>query len=117
MFTSTFTFAKGQYDDDFHALDSVITEVARSIPGYLGEESWENADTGLLSNVYYWESMEALQSLMKHPLHREAKQRQGRWLSGYQVVIAEVIETYGDGQIGHPLRGTSSERSKVSGRS
>ena len=37
MFTSTFTFAKGQYDDAFHALDRVIADVARSIPGYLGE--------------------------------------------------------------------------------
>jgi len=40
MFTSTFTFAKGQYDDAFHALDAVIAGVARAIPGYLGEEAW-----------------------------------------------------------------------------
>ena len=62
MFTSTFTFAKGQYDDAFHALDAVIAGVARAIPGYLGEEAWENAETGLISNVYYWDSMEALQA-------------------------------------------------------
>lgn len=104
MFTSTFTFAKGRFDDDFHALDRVIAEVAKSIPGYLGEESWENAQTGLVSNVYYWASMDALHALMSHPSHREAKARQGRWLEGYQVVIAEVIRTYGDGRIGHPLQ-------------
>lgn len=117
MFTSTFTFAKGHYDDDFHALDSVIAEVARSIPGYLGEESWENAQTGLVSNVYYWASMDALQALMKHPSHREAKRQHGRWLSGYQIVIAEVIQTYGDGRIDHPLRGASSGHPTVSKRS
>ena len=37
MFTSTLTFAKGRHDDAFHALDRVIADVERSIPGYLGE--------------------------------------------------------------------------------
>jgi heme-degrading monooxygenase HmoA len=103
MFTSTFTFAPGAYDDEFHALDARIAAMARAIPGYLGEETWENAATGLVSNVYYWDSREALQQLMDHPDHREAKQRQARWLKGYQVVIAEVVGTYGDGGIAHPL--------------
>ena len=105
MYTSTFTFAKGDYDADFFALDGRIAQVARAIPGYLGEEAWENAATGLISNVYYWDSMEALQQLMSHPSHREAKQAQARWLKGYQVVVAQVRETYGDGGIAHPLTG------------
>lgn len=116
MFTSTFTFAKGEYDAEFHALDAVIAEVARSIPGYLGEEAWESATTGLLSNVYYWESMEALQALMAHPSHREAKRRQARWLAGYQVVIAEVVGTYGDGGLDHPLKGINLPAPGASGR-
>lgn len=103
MYTATFTFAKGQFDDEFHAVDNVIAQVARSIPGYLGEESWENHATGLISNVYYWKTMDALQELMKHPAHIAAKQRQALWLNGYQVVIAQVIRSYGDGGIPHPL--------------
>jgi antibiotic biosynthesis monooxygenase (ABM) superfamily enzyme len=51
MYTSTFTFAKGDYDADFFALDDRIAGIARAIPGYLGEESWENAANGLISNV------------------------------------------------------------------
>ena len=105
MYTSTFTFAKGDYDAEFFALDDTIAQVARAIPGYLGEEAWENAATGLISNVYYWDSMQALQQLMSHPSHREAKQAQARWLNGYQVVVAQVCETYGDGGIAHPLTG------------
>ena len=105
MYSSTFTFAKGQYDEEFYALDNAIAEVAKSIPGYLGEEAWENPQTGLIANVYYWESMEALQALMQHPLHRQAKQRQAQWLNGYQIVISQVIGTYGDGRIAHPLAG------------
>ena len=97
MFTATFTFAKGEYDADFHALDARIAAMARAIPGYRGEETWENPATGQISNVYYWDSLEALQQLISHPDHREAKQAQARWLKGYQVVIAQVLRSYGDG--------------------
>jgi len=75
MYTSTFTFAKREFDDAFHALDKVIAEVAKSIPGYLGEETWENPSNGLVSNVYYWETLESLQALMTHPAHIAAKQQ------------------------------------------
>lgn len=103
MYTATFTFAPGEFDAEFHALDQVIAQVARSIPGYLGEESWENPTTGLIANVYYWESLEALQALIRHPAHQQAKQQQARWLKGYQVVIAQVVGHHGDGGIDHPL--------------
>lgn len=103
MYTSTFTFAKGEFDDEFHALDNEIAQIAKSISGYPGEESWESSSTGLISYVYYWETMNALQTLMKHPAHIAAKTRQEQWLKGYQVVITEVIGAYGDGGIPHPL--------------
>ncbi|ENO89992.1 antibiotic biosynthesis monooxygenase family protein [Thauera linaloolentis] len=109
-YTATFTFAKREFDDEFHALDDAIARVARSIPGYMGEESWENPATGLISNVYYWESMEALRTLIDHPVHQEAKQRQARWLDGYQVVIARVMHAYGDGGIPHPLAARRASR-------
>ncbi|HEY1397935.1 antibiotic biosynthesis monooxygenase [Roseateles sp.] len=104
MFTSTFTFYKGEYDADFHALDDAIAAMAKAIPGYLGEESWENPALGLITNVYYWESMDALRQLMAHPLHQQAKQQHERWLKGYQVVIGEVVSMYGSLDI-HPLAG------------
>jgi heme-degrading monooxygenase HmoA len=103
MYTSTFTFAKREFDDEFHAIDNEIARIAKSIPGYLGEESWESASTALVSTVYYWETMDALEALIKNPVHVMAKQRQARWLNGYQVVIAEVLSSYGDGGIAHPL--------------
>ncbi|KAF1020738.1 MAG: putative protein YqjZ [Paracidovorax wautersii] len=103
MYTATFTFMPGEFDEAFYALDESIAQLTRAMPGYLGEESWTNASTGLVSNVYYWESMEALQALMKHPAHLDAKRQQARWLKGYQVVIAQVVSSYGDGGIEHPL--------------
>ncbi len=109
--TATFTFAKRQFDDDFHRLDAEIAEAARAIPGYLGEEAWENPATGLVANVYHWESLEALQQLMQHPVHRQAKGRQAEWLAGYQVVISQVLKVHGDGQLtALPLHGAEERR-------
>ena len=103
MYSSTFIFATKQFDEAFHRLDQEIASIAKAIPGYLGEETWENKETGLVSNVYYWESLEALQSLVRHPRHLEAKAAQDNWLNGYQVVISQVIRIYGDSKISQHL--------------
>jgi heme-degrading monooxygenase HmoA len=100
MYSATFIFSKREYDEEFHRLDQAIAQAARAIPGFLGEESWENPASGTVSNVYYWETLEALEKLMRNPHHMQAKTLQGRWLDGYQVVIAQVIRTYGNSQLG-----------------
>ena len=99
MYSSTFIFATKHFDDAFHRLDEAIATAALSIDGYLGEESWEDTGKGLVSNVYYWQSLEALQALMQHPAHLKAKAAQAQWLNGYQVVIAQVLRTYGDDKL------------------
>ncbi|HEY8608262.1 MAG TPA: antibiotic biosynthesis monooxygenase [Noviherbaspirillum sp.] len=103
MYSSTFIFAKKQYDEKFFRLDEAIADAARKIPGYVGEETWENHAAGLVSNVYYWESIEALRALIKHPKHVEAKKAQGQWLDGYQVIVSKVIRAYGDNKFSHPV--------------
>ena len=97
IYSSTFIFAQKQFDADFHRLDQVIADAAKNLPGYLGEESWENAAMGLVSNVYYWSSLDALQALMSHPAHLQAKAAHATWLAGYRVVIAKVMRAYGSG--------------------
>jgi heme-degrading monooxygenase HmoA len=99
MYSSTFTFAPGQFDETFQRLDEEISTFAKSIPGYLGEETWENRATGLVSNVYYWDTLESLQQLTQHPTHLVAKSRQGQWLDGYQIVISQVLRVYGDSKL------------------
>ena len=99
IYSSTFIFAKKQFDNEFHRLDQAIAAAARALPGYLGEEAWENPGTGLVSNVYYWSSLDALQALMTHPSHLQAKAAQANWLAGYRVVIAQVMRAYGGGEI------------------
>jgi heme-degrading monooxygenase HmoA len=99
LYSATFIFATGNFDETFLRLDQEISAFAKTIPGYLGEESWESPQTGLVSNVYYWETLEALQQLVQHPAHMEAKSRQADWLAGYQVVIAKVLRVYGDSKL------------------
>ena len=110
MYSSTFIFATKQFDDAFHRLDQEIATIAKQIPGYLGEETWENASSGLVSNVYYWDSLEALQQLVQHPSHLKAKAAQANWLDGYQVVISQVLRTYGDTKLAPhlPVHGSTS---------
>lgn len=102
MYSATFIFDKKQFDAEFHKLDRAIAESAKKSVGYLGEETWENPETGRISNVYYWETMEGLQALMKDPKHLEAKAAHSKWLNSYQIVISQVIRAYGDGAIPHP---------------
>jgi heme-degrading monooxygenase HmoA len=103
VYSSTFIFATKQFDEAFHRLDQEIAVAAKAIPGYLGEETWENTSAGLVSNVYYWESLEALQQLVQNPRHLEAKAGQSNWLAGYKVVISQVLRTYGDSGLSHVL--------------
>lgn len=103
MYAATFIFASKQFDEAFHRLDAAIAAAARQIDGYLGEEAWESAATGRVSTVYYWATLEALQQLMDHPIHREAKAGQAAWLDGYRVEISQVLRSYGDGRLPAPF--------------
>jgi hypothetical protein len=45
--------------------------------------------------------------------HLAAKREQGRWLKGYHVTIAQVLNSYGDAGIAHPL--AKSDRAPLKG--
>jgi hypothetical protein len=45
--------------------------------------------------------METLRTFSIHPIHKEAKKQYARWYKGYQIVISEVIRSYGDGNLHH----------------
>ena len=106
MISATFIFKKKQFDDAFHALDNHIAAFAKQTTGYLGEETWENPSNGLISNVYYWRDKVGLDQLINHPAHLKAKQQQSTWLDGYHIIIAEVLDSYGDGKLSHPTFST-----------
>lgn len=93
IFTATFIIKPKNYNEEFHALNDQIDEIAKKSPGYLYKENWVSADKKKENIVYYWESLEAIQEFAKNPVHKVAKSRFEEWYHGYKVVISEVIQT------------------------
>ncbi len=101
MYSVSFMWTPGEYDAEFHRLNAEIDAVAKSLPGFCGSESWRSVD-GLRGNaVYYWSNLDDLAKFASHPTHLEAKRQYARWYAGYHVVVAEVLRSYGDGQMPH----------------
>lgn len=101
MIAAQFIFQPGVYDDEFHTLDKAIDEAANALPGFLGVDRWFSHDGKRTNSVYYFTEMADVTALARVPEHRDAKGKVTRWYEGYQVVITEVIASYGDGNIPH----------------
>jgi len=111
MISASFIFNKREYDDEYFALDGQIAEIARTTQGYIGEEAWQNTENSKVCTVYYWEGREGLRELMASAEHLRAKSLSSRWLAGYQVVVSEVIATYGTEDYDHLLNKRPFDRS------
>jgi len=101
MFTISFIFRPGTYDDDFHRLDGAIAATAKQTEGFLGSETWVSGDGKTINAVYYWADLKHLRDFAQAVEHREAKASYARWYDAYQVVVAEIRSVYGDGRLGH----------------
>lgn len=101
MYSAAFIFEPGDYDDEFHRLNGLIDEAAAATPGFLGSESWQTADGKRRNAVYYWETLDALDSFSKAARHLEAKKQYRRWYNGYHIVVSEVLRSYGDDAFSH----------------
>ena len=103
MYMASFMFEQSGYDEAFYALDQVIQKVADRMDGFMGRESWQSADGKRKNAVYYWRDLESLTAFARDEKHQQAKQQYKKWYDGFQVVIAKVEHTYGDGQFDHLL--------------
>src|SRR4030066_1801705 len=97
MYSAAFIFEPAQYDAEFHCLNAVIDSVARSLPGFLGVESWQSADGRRRNATYFWDNLDTLEAFSAHPAHQEAKRQYARWYNGYHIVISKVVRSDGDG--------------------
>lgn len=104
MYQVAFMFRPGEYDDEFHRLNDEIQAAAEAADGYLGQETWVSPDGATRNAVYYWNDLPGLREFADVAAHRTAKAQYRRWYDGYQIVIAEVVETYGDGRLPHITR-------------
>jgi heme-degrading monooxygenase HmoA len=110
MYIAAFIYSPGQYDDEFHRLNGIIDAVAKSLPGFLGAESWQSTTDDRRNATYYWSDLDTLKQFAAHPAHQEAKRQYARWYEGYHIVISEVVRSYGDGSLAHA---TPNERKRV----
>jgi heme-degrading monooxygenase HmoA len=101
MYCVAFIYQPGEYDTEFHRLNTIIQAAAEAMPSYLGAESWQSVDGKLKNATYYWSDLAALKEFSMHPSHLEAKRNYARWYQGYHIVISEVIRSYGDGAFRH----------------
>lgn len=118
LFCASFIFEQHSRDADFEALDAEIARAAEGNPGFVGKETWFDADKKRLNASYYWRSMEDLQTFSKHQVHVRAKRRYKEWYSGFHVVISEVLRSYGDDAFDHVTpnsRARTGQREKGSG--
>lgn len=99
MIAVQFKFIPGTYDESFFALDNSIEEFVGSLPGYLGVEKWQSADGKTLNPIYYFEDREVLKVFSKFDDHITAKKNYKKWYDAYQVIVSEVVASYGDRKI------------------
>ena len=97
MIVCQLIFKPGTIDDEFEALDAAIDGHARSLPGFLGGDSWTSHDGALSNATYYFDSMETVRELARFDEHREAKAKHRRWADGVRVIVSEVKASFGAG--------------------
>jgi hypothetical protein len=102
LFLSSFIFEKKEYDDAFYYLDKKIADYTTNISGFIGMESYTDAINGRIINNYYWQTREAMETMMKHIAHVRAKSMSAQWIAGYQTVIAEIKGLH-NMNLSHPL--------------
>ncbi|MFH1600277.1 MAG: DUF4188 domain-containing protein [Pseudomonadota bacterium] len=101
MYIAAFHWLPGHYDEQFHRLNAEIDAVSRANPGFIGVESWQSADGARRCATYYWRDLESLQAFSVAPAHLVAKREYARWYDGYQIVISQVVRSYGDQRMPH----------------
>lgn len=102
MISCSFIFSPGVYDDEFHELDRKIDDFASSLEGFLGVDRWVSEDGKSRNSIYYFDGMASVKQLSRYPDHLVAKENYKKWYLGYQIVVSEVVGSYGDGYFQHP---------------
>ena len=95
MIAVQFIFTQATYDDEFYELDNSIAEFAKSLPGHVGVEKWLSEDGTSQNSIYYFTDRDALAQLAGFSDHLTAKSKVDNWYSSYQVVVTEVLASYG----------------------
>ena len=102
MISCSFIFSPGEYDEEFHKLDATIEAYATALTGFVGVDRWVSDDGKSRNSIYYFDGMDSVKQLSRYPEHLVAKENYRKWYLGFQIVVSEVIGSYGDGYFKHP---------------
>jgi hypothetical protein len=80
MFSISFIFRPGTYDDEFHRLDAATQTVTEATKGFLGAETWWSDDRSVCNAVYYWDDLRHLSEFAPRRLPALAVPRPQRHL-------------------------------------
>jgi len=89
-----FSSKRNTVDDGYYALNTHLMGVANDHPGYLGIESYREADGRGISIVYF-DSLESIQAWRSNPQHTAAKAQHEKWYDSHRVQISRVERAYG----------------------
>lgn len=95
MICCSFVFEPGTYDDEFHRLDGLIDDYARSLEGFVKVDRWFSDDRRFQNSMYFFADYRAVKSLANFPQHLEAKGQVDRWYLSYRVDVFEHKTSYG----------------------
>ncbi|MCW7494112.1 hypothetical protein ND861_15805 [Leptospira sp. 2 VSF19] len=101
MISATFIFKQKTSDEEFQTLDSSIESFVENHSEYLGKDQWSDQEKGTMAVVYYFQTQKGLDALKTFSDHKKAKSHYSKWYEGYQVIIAEITNCYGDGNLDH----------------
>src|SRR5689334_1120967 len=87
MYCATFTFAKGEYDDEFHQRDQAITDIAKSVASFQADDGSGNTAAEVTSTASYWETLETLHEPTEHTAPPVVTQLQGESWQGHLVIL------------------------------
>lgn len=83
--------------EDYEAMAAEMVALAAEQQGYLGHESYRNADGDGIT-VSYWQTEEDIRAWKNHTRHLLAQQKGRRdWYEHYTVRVARVERTYTGG--------------------
>lgn len=89
-----FTALRTDGDRGYSAAADRMTELAKTMPGYLGIESTRDAE-GFGITVSYWTDEASIRAWKAEAEHREAQSLgKSRWYRHYELRVAKVERSY-----------------------
>jgi len=89
-----FTSIKNENNEGYEEWDNRMFELVNEEAGYLGHESYRNAD-GKGVTISYWKDLESLSHWRNNPQHQQAQELgMQKWYEHYRIRVCKVERDY-----------------------